>query len=87
MRYEVIESKRWVNTVTGRTASLYGAVPWTTEAEKDQWTVQSAGWTVRDNKNGTVGIGRLPWPTKEEAQTWANKENARLEEIRCRFAA
>lgn len=35
-------------------------------------------WTVRDTESGRIGCGRIPWTTKDEAQAWANKENARL---------
>lgn len=77
-RYEVIESKRWVNKTTGQTASVFGAVPWTRQSEKSQWSMESVGWTVRDNRNGTVGIGRKPWKSRAQAQAWADEENARL---------
>lgn len=66
---EAIPSKRWRNKKTGAIASLYGAVPWTTPAEKADWEVETVGWTVR-NDNGTIGIGREPWKTKEEADAY-----------------
>lgn len=77
-RYEVVESKQWVNKTTGQTASVFGAVPWTRPSEKSHWSMESVGWTVRDNRNGTVGIGRQPWKSKAQAQAWVDKENARL---------
>jgi hypothetical protein len=80
-RFEVIESKHWVRD-DGRTASIYGAVPWVSPSEEKRWKVVSRGYTVRDNERGTVGIGRQPWATRAEAQAWIDKETARLEEAR-----
>lgn len=80
-RYEVIESKHWVRD-DGRTASIYGAVPWVSASEEKRWKIVPRGYTVRDNERGTVGIGRQPWTTRAEAQTWTDAENARLEEAR-----
>jgi hypothetical protein len=85
-RYRVIESKRWVNKMTGATASVYGAVPWSSGADKPNWSVETVGWTVEDMKNGTVGIGRPPWKSKSEAQRWADEENERLAEIAAMYA-
>lgn len=76
--YEVVESKRWKNHVTGNTASIYGAVPWTRSADKDSWSIETVGWTVRNTQTNTVGVGRVPWKTHTEAQQWADTENARL---------
>jgi hypothetical protein len=81
VRFEVIESKHWVRD-DGRTASLYGAVPWVSPSEEKRWKIASRGYTVRDNERGTVGIGRQPWATRAEAQAWVDKETARLEEAR-----
>jgi len=76
MRYEVTESKAWVHT-TGRTASIYGSVPYYNDAQKAEWAVVTRGYTVRDNVANTVGLGRAPFPTQAEAQTLADKLNAR----------
>jgi hypothetical protein len=65
--YEVIQSRRWYHKPTGRTASIYGAQPWTHPADKDNWELQTVGWTVRDNVQGTVGFGRVPFQTESEA--------------------
>ena len=69
----VIESKRWVNYVTGRTASIYGACPWTSLTDKLNWIIQPVGWTLLMD-NGTVGYGQPAFKTKEEAihklETW-----------------
>jgi hypothetical protein len=69
--YEPIEYVRWKNTVTGATASIYGAVPWTSARDKANWITETVGWTVRNLKDGTVGIGRVPWKTYAEAEEWA----------------
>jgi hypothetical protein len=65
-RYEMIDAKRWVHT-DGRTASIYGAVPYTSESEKKHWAIQSVGFTIRDNKTNTVGMGRMPYQSKYDA--------------------
>ena len=70
LRYEAIESRRYVQAGTGRTASIYGAMP-----HGDGWTIEACGWTVRDNVRGTVGIGRKPWDNKADAQAWCDKFN------------
>jgi len=75
MRYKVIQSRHWKNTKTGQTASIYGACPWTSDADKVNWTKELVGWTWEDTKNGTIGIGRRPVATLEEAEEVANKLN------------
>lgn len=72
-KYTVIESRRWFNPVSGRSASLYGCAPFV--GEQGDWVIQSCGWTVRNNRNNTVGIGRQPWETKAEAEAFAAKWN------------
>ena len=71
--YEVIESKRWKHA-DGRTASLYGAVPYLNDSDREAWTLETVGFTVRNNKTEAVGIGRAPWKTQAEAQTWVNTQ-------------
>ncbi len=63
---EVIESKHWLNIQTGTTASIYGAVPWTTPAEETQWKIMVRGYTWKLD-NGTIGLGRQPVKTYEDA--------------------
>ncbi len=70
-RYEVVESKYWKNTRTGATASLTGACPYW--GDPSGWEIASRGWTVRDNKTNTVGVGRTPWKTREEAQSFVDQ--------------
>lgn len=67
--FDIIESKRWVCD-DGRTASIYGSIPWVSDSERSQWRIQIVGYTVQHKKTGTVGIGRKPWETREEAENW-----------------
>lgn len=69
-RYEVIPARLWRNRVTGATASVYGALPWTSEADKSNWEMASVGWTIRDNRDNTVGLGHKPWGTATAAQAF-----------------
>lgn len=69
-RYEVIEARHWAHT-SGRRASLYGAAPWTSEADRPNWSVVAAGWTVRNPYTGQVGACRAPFATREEAEAFA----------------
>jgi hypothetical protein len=71
-KYEVIESKVWLRD-DGKRASIYGALPWNSEAEKARWQMVSQGWTVRNPFTGEVGVGRPPSATKELAQALADK--------------
>lgn len=75
MRYEVIESKQWQSD-DGRTASIYGSVPWKNENDKKKWKIVTVGYTIRDNKSGTVGMGRRPFSDKSDAEKYAEKLNA-----------
>ncbi len=73
-RYEVIPSRRYRNLKNDRKASIYGACPWTGARDdtKADWVLETVGWTVRDNNTNTVGFGRVPWATQEEAQAFAD---------------
>jgi hypothetical protein len=73
---QVIEAKRWLNTKNGRTASIYGSVPYNDESERSDWTIQIVGYTWRLD-NGTIGLGRIPAKTKEEAIEVMNRFNNR----------
>lgn len=59
----IIEAKRWKDTKTGATCSMYGVRPY----EAETWVLEKVGYTVR-NDNGTVGNGRVPFKTLEEIQ-------------------
>jgi len=82
--YEVEEYRVWVNQENGRTASIKGAVPWTSAAEKPQWKMESHGWTIYDRRDNTSGLGMKPFASRAEAQAWVDRKNAeynkRLEE-------
>jgi hypothetical protein len=71
-KFEVIESRIWRNAA-GRAASIYGAAPWLSEAQKigEGWEIVSRGWTVQNPHTGQVGICRAPWATREEAESFA----------------
>lgn len=63
---EVIESKHWINKVTGQTASIYGSVPYFSESDKANWSIEVRGYTWLC-KDGTIGLGRQPAKTRAEA--------------------
>lgn len=73
----VIESRVWRH-VSGATASIYGAVPWTgaTGNQREHWTMVTQGYTW-EMSNGTIGLGRVPAKTREEAEEVMRKINAR----------
>ena len=73
--FDIVESKRWVSN-DGRTASVFGAVPWLSDSEREQWRVQVVGFTVQHKRTGTVGIGRKPWDTLQEAESWLYGKDA-----------
>ncbi len=68
---EVIPSKVWKHKITGSTASIYGACPasYAPGDTAQDWEIVQVGWTVR-NDNGTIGVGKRPWPTKEAAELY-----------------
>lgn len=72
---EIIPSRRWRHK-SGKAASIYGAVPYVSEAEKADWHIETSGWTWRKS-DGTVGLCRPPAATREEAVEIANRVNAR----------
>lgn len=71
---EVIPSKRWKNSKTGKTASIYGAVPYYSQEEKESWFIEKTGYTWLKN-DGTVGLGRQPTETFEEAKRIMDRVN------------
>lgn len=73
-RYTVIPSRVWKAT-DGRTASPYGSCPWTSDADKPNWKIENVGYTVRNNVDGTVGVGKAP-TTYAGAVELADKLNA-----------
>ncbi len=75
MKYEIVESKKWVNNKTGETASIYGSVPYTNDTDKLNWSIEVTGYTIRNNDTGTVGLGRKPFKTMYEAVEHLRKLN------------
>jgi len=74
---EVTEARFWFNKATGATASLYGSTPWSGDArEKSEWEIRVGGWTWRLD-NGTVGCGRRPAATRDEAEAFMREFNSR----------
>ena len=74
MRYTTRQSKVWKRD-DGKTASLYGACPWATDVEKHRWVLEARGWTVFDSVTNTVGLGRKPFKTEEEAMAFCKRHN------------
>lgn len=72
----IIPSRVYVHT-SGATASIYGACPWTSEAGKAEWRIVERGFTY-EMSNGTVGCGRVPEATREEAEAFMARYNARF---------
>lgn len=72
---KVVESQVWVNSTNGQRASPYGACPWGSEADRPNWKLVTVGYTWV-NDNGTVGLGRMPAKTYEEAVEVMHKVNA-----------
>ena len=70
----IIEHKVYKH-VSGRTASIYGACPWTSQADKANWSLETKGFTWQMS-NGTVGFGRGPAKTRGEAEETMRKFNA-----------
>ncbi len=64
---QVIPARRWTNILTGATASVHGAVPYLSDAQKDDWVIKTVGYSIQ-NDDGTIGQGRPPYPTQEAAQ-------------------
>ena len=76
MRYEVVPSRRWKHR-SGRTASIYGAVPYVSDEDEADWSIETVGYTLRDTLRGTLGAASLPFgATKDEAQALADRLNA-----------
>lgn len=65
---EVIPHRVWRNSRTNKTASMYGAAPYGPN-DAHEWELVTSGWTVK-HPDGTVGIGRFAFQTKEEAEAW-----------------
>lgn len=64
---QVIPARVWFNILTGATASVRGAVPYLSDAQKDDWVIKTVGYSIQ-NDDGTIGQGRRPYATEAEAQ-------------------
>lgn len=71
---KVVVAKRWVNNVTGATASVHGSLP-----VGDGWEVQDHGFDIFWSGDGTIGRGKPVFETKAEAQGFADGWNAKRE--------
>lgn len=71
---EIIKSRAWINKKTGETTSIYGAVPYVSESDKQNWEIETRGYTWR-KYDGTIGLGRAPAKSYEEALEVMNKVN------------
>lgn len=59
---EVIERRAWRNPDKDFSVSVYGAPP-----SGPGWSIVTEGWTWRMS-NGTIGLGRPPAKTRDEAE-------------------
>jgi hypothetical protein len=75
MKYEIVESKKWINSINGATASIYGACPYTSDSDKHNWSVKIEGYTIRNNDTGAIGLGKSPFKTMYEAVEQLRKLN------------
>jgi hypothetical protein len=78
-RFQLETAKRWVNT-DGRTASIYGACPYVSDADKANWSIVEVGYTIRDNKTNTVGMGRTPYQSKYDAALIVSNLNTLIDQ-------
>ncbi len=53
-RYEVRPIRKWKNTKTGATASIYGAVPYVRDSDRENWTIIQDGYGYWDRRTGTM---------------------------------
>lgn len=73
-RYTVAEAKVW-RAPDGRLVSVYSShVPKGSKLE-------TTGFSVKDNRAGTVGTGRAPYPTHEAAQAECDRLNRKHERM------
>lgn len=73
--YVLIKRKYWKH-VSGKKASIYGACPWFSDSEKDDWKLVTDGWTVENTKTGDIGrVNRKIPDDFEEAQKVVDELN------------
>jgi len=73
--FEVCAYQFWQHE-TGQTASIHGAVPWTSALDKSRWKVVEKGFTLYNPNTNQYGIGRKPFDTRQEAQAYADTHRA-----------
>jgi hypothetical protein len=72
---KVIPARVWKHNTTGETASIHGAMPYFMTGSEN-WEIVQVGYTwVLDN--GTIGLGRKPAKTLQEAEEIMRKFNER----------
>lgn len=67
MTYEVIKYVCHRNIFTGQRVSIHGAVPWHTDAQRDEWALSTEGWTIRNPLTGQTGMGHPPFKSYKAA--------------------
>jgi hypothetical protein len=70
-KYEVVPHV-YFKRDDGRTASIHGALPWHTEAERGRWRTVEEGFTVYNPLTNQYGTGREPFATEEAAQRYCD---------------
>lgn len=72
---KIIPSRVWQHT-SGRQASIYGSVPWTSESDRENWEIVERGYTwycIGMDGNVTIGACRKPAKTYAEAEAVRQK--------------
>jgi hypothetical protein len=75
-RFTALPHKVWKHS-SGRTASIHGSVPYTSEADRPNWRTVEAGFTVYDEHFGTYGCGRQPFATLADAKAFCDRHNSK----------
>lgn len=75
-RYTVIPHTFHRHRITGCKASIYGAHPAVSLADRANWETVTDGFTWSDSVTNTVGLCRAPMADRAEAQALADRLNA-----------
>lgn len=67
-RFSIVENKVWENDVTGQRASIYGAVPYHSQKEAENWKMVTNGYSVTDMVDNIGCVGGRVFSTKGEAE-------------------
>lgn len=69
--YQVTITKQWKNSKTGATASAASSArfPWANEADRPNWKLVEAGFSVFNPRNGTYATKQV-FKTRAEAEAW-----------------